>query len=228
MKKFLLALTLLCSAIFAQPEDSDFTYWPRTYFASIGFNVIANRGDLFDRAMVLKDDGIDETVHLPNTKVIVSPDYNIGVNIREFTLAASFQYWTMQGSIPTLPAPQNEQDMRFWRFGLEGTYNFFYPDFFQVGVGLGYSFSKLTIKDNVSNAKGFFDSELNGSAIALVTQIRYFITDNFGLTSALRIYENWYKSVHTKNSGTVDFHELDISYYWQTYIAVSIGVMVQF
>ena len=89
MKKFLLALTLLCSAIFAQPEDSDFTYWPRTYFASIGFNVIANRGDLFDRAMVLKDDGIDETVHLPNTKVIVSPDYNIGVNIREFTLAAS-------------------------------------------------------------------------------------------------------------------------------------------
>jgi hypothetical protein len=165
---------------------------------------------------------------LPNTKVIVSPDYNIGVNIREFTLAASFQYWTMQGSIPTLPAPQNEQDMRFWRFGLEGTYNFFYPDFFQVGVGLGYSFSKLTIKDNVSNAKGFFDSELNGSAIALVTQIRYFITDNFGLTSALRIYENWYKSVHTKNSGTVDFHELDISYYWQTYIAVSIGAMVQF
>ena len=120
MKKFLLALTLLCSAIFAQPEDSDFTYWPRTYFASIGFNVIANRGDLFDRAMVLKDDGIDETVHLPNTKVIVSPDYNIGVNIREFTLAASFQYWTMQGSIPTLPAPRTNRTCAFGDSDLKG------------------------------------------------------------------------------------------------------------
>ena len=228
MKKILLALTLLCSAVFAQPEDSDFSYWPRSYFASISFNVIANRGDLFDRTMVLKNDGIEETVHLPNTKVLVSPDYSIGVNIREFTFSASFQYWSMRGSIPTLPEPLNEQNMKYWRFGIEATYNFFYPEFFQVGVGLGYSFSKLTTENNVSNYKGYFNSELNGSAIALVSHIRYLITDNFGLISSLRIYENWYKSVYTKNSGTVEFHEVGDSYYWQTYIAISIGAMVQF
>ena len=228
MKKILLALTLLCSAVFAQPEDSDFSYWPRSYFASISFNVIANRGDLFDRTMVLKNDGIEETVHLPNTKVLVSPDYSIGVNIREFTFSASFQYWSMLGSIPTLPEPINEQNMKYWRFGIEATYNFFYPEFFQVGVGLGYSFSKLSTENNVSNYKGYFNSELNGSAIALVSHIRYLITDNFGLISSLRIYENWYKSVYTKNSGTVEFHEVGDSYYWQTYIAISIGAMVQF
>lgn len=228
MKKILLALTLLCSAVFAQPEDSDFSYWPRSYFASISFNVIANRGDLFDRTMVLKNDGIEETVHLPNTKVLVSPDYSIGVNIREFTFSASFQYWSMRGSIPTLPEPINEQNMKYWRFGIEATYNFFYPEFFQVGVGLGYSFSKLTTENNVSNYKGYFNSELNGSAIALVSHIRYLITDNFGLISSLRVYENWYKSVYTKNSGTVEFHEVGDSYYWQTYIAISIGAMVQF
>ena len=228
MKKILLALTLLCSAVFAQPEDSDFSYWPRSYFASISFNVIANRGDLFDRTMVLKNDGIEETVHLPNTKVLVSPDYSIGVNIREFTFSASFQYWSMLGSIPSLPEPINEQNMKYWRFGIEATYNFFYPEFFQVGVGLGYSFSKLTTENNVSNYKGYFNSELNGSAIALVSHIRYLITDNFGLISSLRVYENWYKSVYTKNSGTIDFHEVGDSYYWQTYIAVSIGAMVQF
>ena len=228
MKKILLALTLLCSAVFAQPEDSDFSYWPRSYFASISFNVIANRGDLFDRSMVLKYDWIEETVHLPNTKVLVSPDYSIGVNIREFTFSASFQYWSMRGSIPTLPEPLNEQNMKYWRFGIEATYNFFYPEFFQVGVGLGYSFSKLTTENNVSNYKGYFNSELNGSAIALVSHIRYLITDNFGLISSLRIYENWYKSVYTKNSGTVEFHEVGDSYYWQTYIAISIGAMVQF
>lgn len=228
MKKILLALTLLCSAVFAQPEDSDFSYWPRSYFASISFNVIANRGDLFDRSMVLKYDWIEETVHLPNTKVLVSPDYSIGVNIREFTFSASFQYWSMLGSIPSLPEPINEQNMKYWRFGIEATYNFFYPEFFQVGVGLGYSFSKLTTENNVSNYKGYFNSELNGSAIALVSHIRYLITDNFGLISSLRIYENWYKSVYTKNSGTVEFHEVGDSYYWQTYIAISIGAMVQF
>ena len=228
MKKILLALTLLCSAVFAQPEDSDFSYWPRSYFASISFSVIANRGDLFDRTMVLKNDGIEETVHLPNTKVLVSPDYSIGVNIREFTFSASFQYWSMRGSIPTLPEPINEQNMKYWRFGIEATYNFFYPEFFQVGVGLGYSFSKLSTENNVSNYKGYFNSELNGSAIALVSHIRYLITDNFGLISSLRIYENWYKSVYTKNSGTVEFHEVGDSYYWQTYIAISIGAMVQF
>ena len=228
MKKILLALTLLCSAVFAQPEDSDFSYWPRSYFASISFNVIANRGDLFDRSMVLKYDWIEETVHLPNTKVLVSPDYSIGVNIREFTFSASFQYWSMLGSIPTLPEPINEQNMKYWRFGIEATYNFFYPEFFQVGVGLGYSFSKLTTENNVSNYKGYFNSELNGSAIALVSHIRYLITDNFGLISSLRVYENWYKSVYTKNSGTVEFHEVGDSYYWQTYIAISIGAMVQF
>lgn len=228
MKKILLALTLLCSAVFAQPEDSDFSYWPRSYFASISFSVIANRGDLFDRSMVLKYDWIEETVHLPNTKVLVSPDYSIGVNIREFTFSASFQYWSMLGSIPSLPEPINEQNMKYWRFGIEATYNFFYPEFFQVGVGLGYSFSKLTTENNVSNDKGYFNSELNGSAIALVSHIRYLITDNFGLISSLRVYENWYKSVYTKNSGTIDFHEVGDSYYWQTYIAISIGAMVQF
>lgn len=229
MKKILLAITLLCSAIFAQPEDSDFSYWPRSYFASIGFNVIANRGDLFKRSMKITDkDGDEETVNLPITKVFIAPDYNLGVNVREFTFALSFQYWSYTGTIANLPDDLNVRDMRYWRFGLEATYNFFYPEFFQVGVGLGYSFSKLSTEKNISNAKGDFDSELNGSAVALVTQIRYFITDNFGLTSSMRIYENWYKSIHTENSGTVDFHDVDISYYWQTYIAISIGAMVQF
>ncbi len=224
-----MAIVLLCATVLAQPTDSDFAQWPRSYFASIGFGVIANRGDFFDRTIRVKgDNDITETVNLPQTKVLMSPNYNIGVNIREFSLAATFQYWSMNVAINGLPDNITEQKMRFWRLGADFTYNFFYPEFFQVGVGLGYSFSKLSTEKNVSNAKGDFDSELNGSAVALVTQIRYFITDNFGLTSSMRIYENWYKSVHTENSGTVDFHDVDISYYWQTYIAISIGAMVQF
>ena len=218
----------MCSLASAQP-DADAYQWPRSYFASIGFNVIANRGDLFKRSVRIQtEDGTTETINFPQTKVLMSPDYNIGVNIREFSVAASFQYWSMTGEINGIPEDLKEQDIRFWRLGVELTYNFFYPEFFQVGVGLGYSFSKLTTENNVSNYKGYFNSELNGSAIALVSHIRYLITDNFGLISSLRVYENWYKSVYTKNSGTIDFHEVGDSYYWQTYIAVSIGAMVQF
>ena len=87
MKKILLAIALLCSSIFAQPEDGDFTYWPRSYFASIGFGVIANRGDFFERSLKVEEDGITETINLPITKVLMSPDYTLGVNIRECSRA---------------------------------------------------------------------------------------------------------------------------------------------
>jgi hypothetical protein len=227
MKKFLMALVLLCSVVFAQPDDSDFTYWPRSYFASIGFSVIANRGDLFDEKRILKvkedKNGDRAFVYYPNTKVLVSPDYNIGVNIREFSFAASFQYWSMTGTIGGLPENINEQKMRYWRFGLEATYNFFYPEFFQVGVGLGYSFSNF-MTEKSSTGADFYNSELMGSAIALVTTMRYYITEHIALAPSIRIYENWYKAIYAKNIGTVD---LD-SYLWQTYVAVSINAMVQF
>ncbi|WP_290765405.1 hypothetical protein [Fibrobacter sp. UBA4297] len=229
MKKFLLALTLLCSAVFAQPDDSDFTYWPRSYFASVGFNVIANRGDFFKRTMKVVDkDGFEETVNLPISKLFIAPDYNLGVNVRDFSFTLSFQYWTYLSKIAELPEDKNEQDVRYYRFGFEATYNFFYPEFFQVGIGLGYSFSNLKIEDNVTSEKGFFDSELMGSGLGIITYIRYYITDFFCLSPSLRIYENWYKAVHTDNSGTVEFHDKDISYFWQTYIAVSLNAMVQF
>ena len=226
MKKILLAVILLCASAFAQPSDSDLGYWPRSYFASIGFGVIANRGDFFDRTIRVKgDNDITETVNLPQTKVLMSPNYNIGVNIREFSLAATFQYWSMNVAINGLPDNITEQKMRFWRLGADFTYNFFYPEFFQVGVGLGYSFSSLSIKDNaVSAEKGLANSDLMGSAIALVANVRYYITDYFCLNPSLHIYETWYKAVNTKNAGTQDLK----SYIWQTYVAISISAMVQF
>ena len=226
MKKILLTVILLCTTVFAQPTDSDLGYWPRSYFASIGFGVIANRGDFFDRTIkVTGDDNIVETVNLPQTKVLMSPGYSIGVNIREFSLAATFQYWSMNVAINGLPNNITEQKMRFMRLGADFTYNFFYPEFFQVGIGLGYSFSSLNIKENATSAElGLTNSELMGSSIALFTNVRYYITDFFCLNPSLHFYETWYKAVNTKNAGTQDLK----SYVWQTYIAITMNLMVQF
>lgn len=235
MRKFLLAIAFLCGAVFAQPSESDLAIWPRSYFASIGFNVIANRGDFFDHTVKIQNkDGLNETIHLPKNRVLLSPDYNLGVNVREFTFALSFQYWSTLGSIEGLPAEKADQDMSYWRFGFEATYNFFYPERFQVGVGLGYSFSSFSIENNAVSEKGFFDSSLKGSAFAIVTNIRYYITDFFALSPSLRIYETWYKSVNTDNCGTIEFNKKNNgvmdhnSYLWQTYIAMSINALVQF
>ena len=226
MKKILLAVVLLCATVFAQPTDSDFAQWPRSYFASIGFSVIANRGDLFDRTLkVTGDDDITETINLPQTKVLMSPEYSIGVNIREFSIAATFQYWSMNVAINGLPDNITEQRMRFWRLGADFIYNFFFPEFFQASLGLGYSFSSLSIKKNATSAeKGLADSDLMGSAIALVSSVRYYITDFFCLNPSLHIYETWYKAVNTKNAGTQDLNK----YIWQTYVAISMSFMIQF
>ena len=226
MKKLLLIMALLGSAVMAQPSDSDFGQWPRTYFASIGFNVIANRGDFTDHTAQIKyEDKPEQTISFPITRVLVSPDYNIGVNIREFSLAGSFQYWSMMGTIGNdYPDEIKEQKMRYWRFGAEFTYNFFYPDRFQVGLGLGYSYTSIKTNNSAYDSKAYSNAEIMGSGIALISNMKYFLTEFFALSPSLRIYENWFKAANTRSTGTQDFD----SYVWQTYVAVSINAMFQF
>ena len=49
-------------------------------------------------------------------------------------------------------------------------------------LGLGYSFSSVKLKNNATSVeKGFANSELMGSAIAFIGNVRYFITDYFAL-----------------------------------------------
>ena len=226
MKHFLLALAILCSASFALEPDWDKYQWPRNYFASIGFNVIANRGDFTDHTEQIKNgEDPEQTIFFPITKVLVAPDYNIGVNIREFTLAGSFQYWSMTGTMSDIyPGAEKEQKMRYWRFGIEFTYNFFYPDNFQVGAGLGYSFTSIKTNNSAFDEKELSHAEVMGSGVAIVTNMKYFITEHFGLSPSIRIYENWFKAANTRATGTKDFS----SYVWQTYIAVAINAMVRF
>ncbi|MBQ7081823.1 MAG: hypothetical protein IJM92_19615 [Fibrobacter sp.] len=235
MKKILSALAFFAGIVWAQPSESDFAQWPRSYYASIGIGIMANRGDFFSRELKITDkEGNTEIVNFPQNKILLTPDYNLGVNIREFSFGFSFQYWSTTGSIESNPEEFNEQDMSYWRFGLEATYNFFFPEYFQVGVGLGYSFSSMNIEKNTLNNGKLFDSSLKGSAVAIIANIRYYITDYFCLSPSLRFYENWYKSVHTDNSGTIEFGKKNNgvkdhnSYFWQTYIAMSINAIVQF
>lgn len=227
--KHLFAILALLST-FALAEDYGDSYWIRSYFASVGFGAMATRGDLGDINIYLDNDGKKEVVHTPSTKILGTPDIMLGVNMRHLSFGVNFQYWTFEGELngfenaETHNKETHNEDCRYWRFGFEFAYNFFYPEIFQVGVGLGYSFTNLSTKNSASSEEGISKSTLMGSGVGAITYIRYYITEHFALSPTLKIYENWFKSVNTKNHGTDDLK----SYLWQTYIGVSVNAMVQF
>ena len=63
-----------------------------------------------------------------------------------------------------------------------------------------------------------------GSGIALVTNVHYYLTDNFAIVPAVKLYENWFKFVNSKGTGTCDLEP----FLWQTYVFASVGVQYQF
>jgi len=103
-------------------------------------------------------------------------------------------------------------------------YNFFWPDFFQIGAGIGYSYTNLKTENSAYIGGKIQNSELMGSGFAFITNIHYYITDNFSMVPAIKIYENWFKAVNSKATGTLDLDP----YLWQTYVMVSVGLQYQF
>ncbi len=228
MKKLFAILALLTTIVMAEDYGDD--YWVRSYFASVGFGVMATRGDLGDINIYLNNDGQKEVVYTPSTKILGTPDIMLGVNMRHLSFGVNFQYWTFEGELngfenaETHNKETHNEDCRYWRFGFEFAYNFFYPEIFQVGVGLGYAYTNLSTKNSAVTEEGISKSTLTGSGFGAISYIRYYITDNFALSPSLRIYETWFKTAISK------YHETDElkSYLWQTYIGVSISAIVQF
>lgn len=223
MKQLFAILALLSTFVMAEDYGDD--YWPRTYFASIGFGAVATRGDLGEVNIKLYDDQDKrQDVRTPDAKILGTPDFMIGVNMRNFSFGVDFQYWTFEGELNNFEDGIHKEDSRYWRLGFEFCYNFFYPEFFQVGIGLGYSYTNLMTKNSASIDSEISRSTLMGSGIGLISYIRYYITENIAMEPSLKIYENWFSSVNTKKHGTV---ELDKNL-WQTYVGVSINALVQF
>ena len=137
MKKFILffILTVAVTAASAYEEN----YWPRSYFVRAGMGVTATIGDLNERPVSVKDtNGNKFKTYPPDMALMGDPELLLGVNIREFTLAVAFQYWKQQEELVKISA---EESTSFWRLGFEFYYNFFWPDYFQVGLGAGFSYT---------------------------------------------------------------------------------------
>lgn len=204
-------------------------YWPRSYFASVGFGLSAARGDVGDYTLSVKNDGVKETVHLPTLDFIASPEIQIGANIREFTLGLIFNYWSFEENLGGFPTEDYMANTKYIRFGFEFTYNLFWPEDFQVGFGLGYYYNTVKTDNSVYSSEPDtkpYGSELMGSSIALIGNIHYFFTPNISLVPIIKIHETWFRFIYTdtEESETSDLKHTQ----WETVVTAGIQVQFQF
>jgi len=219
-KLFTLILFLLAGLTFAEEY-----HWPRTYFFDAGFGIAASKGDFNDRAITGKDSaGVKGKIHPPAFEFIATPDFVLGVNLGAFSFGLGFQYWSADQTLAGFAEESHREYTRIWRASLEATYNLFWPEFFQIGLGLGYSYASVKTKNAVFFDTSVYDAEFMGSAVAFITNIHYYITDNIAMVPSVKIYENWFRNVH---SSRIDNNDLD-PYLWQTFVLASVSVQYQF
>lgn len=220
--KLFTLLFCLCASL-SSAEDY---YWPRSYYISAGFGAQVSKGDLNDRFIKGTDStGAVGEIHPPALEFLATPDFMIGVNIGAFSLGLGFQYWTSEQTLAAFPDETHQQDTRIWRAGLEFTYNLFYPEFFQIGLGLGYSYNSVKTEEAaIFDGKDTYDAEFMGSAVAFIANIHYYISENISMIPTIKIYESWFKNVHCKR---IDNNDLD-PYLWQSFILASVSVQYQF
>lgn len=228
MKKTLLTTILLCSLLalqsFAQEDEG---YWPRSYFVGLGLSAVASRGDVNNYLIkTTTEKGEAEVVHNPDLSFLLWPDLFVGVDIRQFSLSLNFNCWNFTNNLIQTEGTYKENSF-FWRFGFEFLYNFFWPEFFQPGIGIGYSYTSITTSNNVfpkDSGKEKTDSELMGSSLALLTNIRYFLTESLILQTSLKYYRTWFGNIYTENGGTNSMKHKQ----WQTFVLMEVAVIYHF
>ena len=220
MKKFTLFALLFFAITTASAYDEN--YWPRFYFVRAGMGITATTGDLNERPISVKDTNDKKfKAYPPDMSLMGDPEFLLGVNIREFTVAVGFQYWKQQEELLKISA---EEDTRFWRLGFEFYYNFFWPDDFQIGLGAGFSYASVKAEKSAIHEKDLRSTEYMGSALGLFANVQYYLTNEIAIIPAVKLYENWFKNIYTKDS---ENRELD-PFLWQTFISTSISLQYQF
>ena len=223
MKKLKVIALLIC--LCAGLTFADEYYWPRSYYATAGFGVMVSKGDFNEHAIKGKDSaGVVGLIHPPALEFIATPDFMLGVNLGAFSFGLGFQYWTSEQVLADFPDESYEQSTRIWRASLEVTYNLFYPDFFQIGLGLGYSYNSVKSENAAIFKDGIYDAEFMGSAVAFIANLHYYITDHVAMVPSIKVYESWFKNVHCSR---VDNNDLD-PYLWQTFILADLSIQYQF
>ena len=217
----LAAILILLAGVSAFADDG----WARSYFVSAGFGAVGSRGDFSDRTITIADTaGRKEKVHAPDLGFLASPDFTLGANIGEFTLSFNFQIWNSEQTLNGFSDDSHKENSLLWRISMEFLYNFFWPEDFQIGLGASLSYAAATTDNSAFIDGNAYDAEFMGSGFGLVANAKYYFTDNLAIVPFVKIYENWYKNVYTKESELCDLE----SYMWQTFVFAGLSIQFQF
>lgn len=209
---------LMISTLWAKQPDF-------SIYGQLGFGLLVSKGDMNDRVLSVKDeDGTKGNLHPATLQVLGSPDLSVGVNIKSFSLALDFQYWTSAQNLTGYPDEALERDTRIMRLGAEFTYNVFWPEFFQAGIGGGISYINVKTDDNLFYGAQTYDVTFSGLALGLIANIRYYITDQLAMVPAIKFYENCFFDADSKWLENDSMN----SHLWQTMVLVSLTVQYQF
>ncbi|PWJ61257.1 MULTISPECIES: hypothetical protein [unclassified Fibrobacter] len=211
-------ILLLAPTLWAAPK-------PVTFFGQAGFGLLVSKGDMNDYVLKVEDgNGVKGNLHPATLSVLGSTDFSLGVNIKELSLALNFQHWTSEQNMTAYPDQTMERDTRIMRLGLEFTYNIFWPEFFQAGIGAGISLVNIKTDENLFYGADMYDTDFTGLGFGFIANIHYFITDHIAMVPSLKFYQNCFFTVDADRiENDAMNHNL-----WQTMILVSLALRYQF
>lgn len=227
MKKFV-SLFLLFAGIFctqaAAYEDYGDSYWPKSYYIRANMGAMFTNGDLNERAISIKDTNDSRMrVYPPDISIMAVPGFTLGANVRSFSIDVSFQYSSFSESQTDNP-DSDDMSTLFWNVGFEFTYNLFWPEDFQIGLGGGYTLNTVKASNSAVLDGETYRSEFVGAAAGFVANVKYYFSDYFAVVPSFRFYEGWFRKVYTKPS---ENYALD-PYLWQTFISANLALQFQF
>ena len=194
----------LASLSFAAGHDR--VIWHRSYFVALGIDAsLSVGGDLDGKGFIRSDKESNRGIFLPDIGSFPLPLAEIGVNFNQHAIAVSFGMWNIDVSYGKGSEYETGNDANYWRFAAEYRYYFFWKEDFQVGPGLGYSFSRLSVH-SAAIAEDKYSGEFREAAVfaangfALSANMRYKIRP-FGMDIALRYRPMFIRSVSTDSEG---------------------------
>lgn len=214
-------------AAFAAAQEYHVT---RTHYIALGLDATFNTGDFDGKGTYKIDSDKDpETVYNPYLGTFFVPSIELGANLNQHTVSLVFGMWKPKTNYGKNTDEYTENTANFWRISIAYRYNFFWPENFQIGPGIDYTFARLSVNKSAFGKDKYGDETRggtvhSGNGFTPSINIRYFFGSGLGMDAAIRYRLMYYRYVTTPANG---FCNLDNAN-WEHTAEIGIKLFYQF
>jgi hypothetical protein len=225
MRIVFLVLLAGASALFGFEE-----YWVRTHYIALGADISLSKGNMNGQKILTAGETAEaERTAVPEIGHFIVPNVELGANMNAHTVALSFGIWKPNMETEKYTSEESKERGWFWRVGAEYRYYFLFPEVFQIGLGINYSFTRISLPKAVESEDSTGtptqgEAVFSGNGPAFVASARYYLNDNLALEAVLRARLISFGYVTTPESG---FSNLDDSL-WQFFGELGVRAVMQF